>query len=164
MPRITAVLHTENDARRLGRCLETLHACDEILIVDHGSRDATTRVAHQYGARVMAAMPGFAPDRYFRAGAGAETQDWILCLDPRESLTEGLCASLFEWKAKPAGNTRVTPCSFFLREETARGWVESPTPQTRLVPPNWNLWNETFPLFEPSALILEGELLRFVFP
>lgn len=109
----------------------------------------------------MATVAGSSPDRYLRT-AEVHIQDWILCLDPRESLTEGLCASLFEWKSQPVSAS--TPCSVFLREETAEGWVDHPTPQTRLIPPNWNLWNETLPLFEPSAPILEGELLRFVFP
>ena len=47
MPSITALLHTENDALRLGRALETLYTCDDILIVDYGSRDATVRVARE---------------------------------------------------------------------------------------------------------------------
>ena len=158
------MLHTENDARRLGRCLETLHACDEILIIDHGSSDGTPQVAREYGARVMAGVAGSCPPDYLSAAAGKEFTGWILCLEPRESLSEGLCASLFEWKSQRSGSTILTPCSVFLREETATGWVENTTPQTRLVPPNWNLWNETLPLFEPSAPILEGELLRFAFP
>src|ERR1700721_830814 len=116
MPRIIAALHTENDALRLGRCLETLHPCDEILIVDHGSRDGTAHIAQEYGARVMAGVARSSPEHYFRA-AGWEIQGWILCLEPRESLTEGLCASLFEWKSQPAGNMAVSPCSVFLREE-----------------------------------------------
>ena len=37
MPPFTALLHTHNDALRLGRALETLFAGSEILIVDHHS-------------------------------------------------------------------------------------------------------------------------------
>ena len=58
MTSITALLHTHNDALRLGRALETVYACDDILIVDHGSEDSTVRVARDYGARVMSAAPG----------------------------------------------------------------------------------------------------------
>ena len=54
MPRSRQLLHTENDALRLGRLLETLYPCDEILIVDHGSFDATSQVAREYGARIIA--------------------------------------------------------------------------------------------------------------
>lgn len=174
MASITAVLHTENDALRLGRALETLYACDDILVIDHGSRDATLRVAREYGAQVVSARPGAAHDGYFSlvrhelekpAGAGSAIPRWILCLDPRESLTEKLSASLFEWKSESQVNDPAAPAfSVFLREETAEGWLEVPAAQTRLVPEAWTAWKGKFPAQEPAALALEGELLRFVFP
>lgn len=162
MASITALLHTENDALRLGRALETLYPCDDILIVDHGSRDATVRVAREYGATVVAATSGFSSKDYLRfARAG-----WVLFLDPCESLTEKLAASLFEWKSEMLDAKVPTPSAFsvFLRDETAQGWVEVPAAQTRLVPQSWTMWNGKYPIHEPSALSLEGELLRFVFP
>jgi glycosyltransferase involved in cell wall biosynthesis len=55
MPPITALLHTTNDALRLGRALETLLPCAEIIIVDHHSADATRRIARDYGARIVTA-------------------------------------------------------------------------------------------------------------
>ena len=162
MASITAILHTENDALRLGRALETLYACDDILIVDHGSRDATARVAREYGASVVHAASGFSSEDYRRfVPAG-----WILCLDPCESLTEKLAASLFEWKAEAlhAKASGASAFSVFLREETAQGWVEVPAAQNRLDPQSWRLWQGNYPIHEPSALALGGELLRFVFP
>jgi hypothetical protein len=171
MASITALLHTENDALRLGRALETLYACDHILVVDHGSRDATVRVAREYGARVVSAASGAAPADYLLSARPSEnpgfaSPGWILCLDPHESLTEKLAASLFEWKSEAfhAQAPAAPAFSVFLREETAEGWVEVPAAQTRLVPQTWKLWKGTFPVDEPSALALEGELLRFVFP
>jgi glycosyltransferase involved in cell wall biosynthesis len=166
MTSITALLHTQNDALRLGRALETLYACDDILVVDHGSRDATVRVAREYGARVVNARPGPSPTDYVRSGPGSVNAGWILCLDPHESLTEKLAASLFEWKSESfhAKAPAAAAYSVFLREETAEGWVEVPAAQTRLVPQTWNLWKGILPVHEPSALTLEGELLRFAFP
>src|SRR5215831_18040191 len=95
MPPITAVLHTHNDALRLGRALETLCPCDEILIVDHHSTDGTQQVAREYGAKVVDASSEFEENGFLRSMATG----WVLCLDPRESLTEGLSAALFEWKS-----------------------------------------------------------------
>jgi glycosyltransferase involved in cell wall biosynthesis len=175
MASITALLHTENDALRLGRALETLYPCDEILVVDHGSRDGTVRVARDYGARVLSERSGASPGDYLAlakensaatGSANARSTQWILCLDPRESLTEKLAASLFEWKSEAGrGNAAAASAfSFFLREETAEGWVEVPSAQTRLVPHSWKLWTGNFPAQEPSAIALEGELLRFIFP
>ena len=54
--------------------------------------------------------------------------------------------------------------SVFLREETAEGWVEVPTAQTRLVPQGWSSWKGRFPANAAAAVPLEGELLRFAFP
>jgi glycosyltransferase involved in cell wall biosynthesis len=178
MPPITALIYTENDALRLGRCLETLYPCDNIVIVDNGSSDGTVSLAHEYGAKIVSATPGASPDDFLRTAgllsagllsAGqADAQAWILCLDPHESLTESLAASLFEWKSETESVHRngVHPLAFsmFLREETAEGWIELPAAQTRLVPQAWNRWNGRLPVHDPSALALEGELLRFVFP
>lgn len=169
---ITALLHTKDDALRLGRALETLYACDDILVVDHGSRDATIRVARAYGARVVNGRPGASLGDYLlladprSARPATANPGWILCLDPHESLSEKLAASLFEWKSDSfhVESPAASAFSVFLREETAEGWLEVPTAQTRLVPQTWNLWKGTLPVHEPSAVALEGELLRFVFP
>ena len=160
MPPITAVLHTENDALRLGRALETLYPCDSILVIDHGSRDATVRVAHEYGARVVSAKTGAPPTHYLPSAAPG----WILCLDPRESVTESLAAGLFEWKLLPVETLAAPAFSVFLREETVNGWIDIPAAATRLVPWTWDRWEGRLPLSESSAIALEGELLRFVLP
>jgi glycosyltransferase involved in cell wall biosynthesis len=163
MPPITALLHTENDALRLGRCLETLYPCDHILIVDHGSGDGTVHVAREYGAQVVAAAPGASPDEYLLS----TTPGWILSLDPRESLTESLAASLFELKDQLKAQSKPDSArafSVFLREESAAGWLDISPPQTRLVPHAWNRWKGGLPIHDPSAVTLEGELLRFNFP
>src|SRR5690349_10475199 len=120
MQKITALLHTQNDGLRLGRCSEALYPCDEVLIIDHGSSDGTLQVAREYGARVVSAESGAAPDSYIRL-ANAR---WILCLESCESLTESLAASLYEWKEElRASASSVQAFSMFVREETVSGWV-----------------------------------------
>ncbi len=158
MPSITALLHTKDDALRLGRCLETLYPCDHILIVDHGSNDDTRRIARQYGARFVPARPEASPEQYLTPG------DWILSLDPHESLTEGLAASLFQGKAEWKPSNAITAYSMSLREETPAGWIEHRDLQTRLIPSSWARWRGTVPQYDPAAQKLEGELLRFNFP
>jgi glycosyltransferase involved in cell wall biosynthesis len=158
MPTITALLHTHNDALRLGRCLETLYPCDEILILDHGSTDDTISIAREYGARVISAGAQAPPDFRSRLADRA----WILCLDPRESLTESLAATLYEWKLT---HTRwPSAFSVLIREETAQGWSALSAPETRLVPPDWNRWSGNLPAGDGPAPTLDGELLRFRFP
>lgn len=166
MAAITALLHTHNDNTRIGRCLETLYPCDEIVVVDHGSIDGTIQTAREYGARVVAGGAEASPDFDLRRVLGG----WILCLDVHESLSESLAASLFELKSQfkpklPAGHSHLFPAfSVFVREETANGWVAYPTPKTRLVPQEWRRWEGRFPVSDPTASPLEGAILRFRFP
>ena len=164
MPAITALLHTRNDALRLGRALETLLPCDEILVVDHGTHYPTRRIAREYGARIVSAKPDITPGQCLHFAR----HDWILCLEPRESISEALAASLFEWKAewKPESQSvpETTAFAVFLREEAPHGWQLNPTPQTRLVPRHWNHWQGLLPATEPRVTILEGVLLRFTLP
>lgn len=157
MPAITALIHTCDDALRLGRVLETLHPCDDILVVDHGSHDRTLQIAREYGARIIDSGE-LRPDQHPKAGVGP----WLLCLDPHESLSESLVATLWEWKSAkiPSGSAY----SLHLREETPQGWFETSTPQTRLIPAGWKFWSGTLPSNDESTPKLEGHLLRFSFP
>lgn len=157
MPPITAILHTSNDAVVLGRALESLRPCDEILVVDHGSSDTTLRVAREYGARIRQATPEMLPSDHLSLAQ----HDWIFCLLPSESLTEDLEASLFEWKLLGESQALSNPAySTTLREETSQGWREG-RPTTRLVPRNWKQWEGNLPTQAANAVLLDGNLLRF---
>ena len=160
MPPITALLHTTNDALRLGRALETLYPCDEIVIVDHNSSDATLRVAREYGARVVPAIDGSAAAYYLNLAA----HDWVFCVAPNESLTEGLAATLFEWSSLASNAVTAKAGAVFLLAEIKSGWQEVIAPETRLVPRNWKSWQNILPENCPNATPLDGKLLRFVFP
>ena len=168
MRRITALLQTKNDGLRLGRCLETLYPCDEIVVIDHGSVDDTVRVAREYGAQVLTPAAGSLPEHYLAPKTHGSASDWVLVLDAHESLTEALAATLYEWKSESGTvkqNVVSNPAfSVFVREETPNGWIAVPVAKTRLVPRTWRRWQGNLPVDEPSAATLDGELLRFTFP
>lgn len=162
MPTIAGVLHTLNDALRLGRALETLWACSEILIIDHGSTDSTLHIAREYGAHVAVRDDGD-----LSGDLNSLKADWLLCLTPRESVTEALDGSLYELCAGVAIPTGPT-FGVLVREETAEGWVDRRHPEVRLVPKDWPHWNGCLPTGAPDrrteTMTLEGPLLRFSFP
>ena len=160
MPPITALLHAANDALRLGRALETLRACEEVLVVDHGSSDSTLRIARAYGAQILSPRDGAEPGHYLYSARS----HWIFCLEAAESISEGLEATLYEWGAAKNVDANAAAFAVSIREETSDGWQDLPTPQTRLVPRIWNRWNGRLPVAEPAAILLEGKLLRFAFP
>ena len=153
MPRITALLHTTNDARRLGRALDSLRCCDELLVIDHGSSDATWKIAREHGARVEATASAGDP-----SGVPLAAHDWILCLLPAEALSESLEASLLEWKEEEPGG--VAAYAFALRQETVNGWQHC-GPEVRLVDRRQVSWDGALPPQRDDALSLCGDLLRF---
>ncbi len=166
MPPITALLHTKNDSLRLGRALETLFPCAEILVIDHDSVDATRRIARAYGARIVA-WDADAPAHQYLDRA---SNDWILCMGPAESLSEGLQASLFEWAAQPHERIGASAFGVIVRSQVGERWLEASAPETRLISRRSSHCSAIFgeerdlPAHEPSAVALEGELLRFEFP
>jgi cellulose synthase/poly-beta-1,6-N-acetylglucosamine synthase-like glycosyltransferase len=160
MPPITAIVHTHNDGLRLGRALESLRPCDEIIVVDHASTDDSLRVAREYGAIIRSAGREQATASHF---ASAQNE-WILCVLPSETLTETLEASLYEWKASTASEVAKIPgCAMTVKQETRDGWKDAPR-STRLVPRGWTLWDGELPVYHPDSLLLDGDLLRFQTP
>jgi glycosyltransferase involved in cell wall biosynthesis len=166
MPPITALLHTKNDSLRLARALETLFPCAEILVIDHASGDGTRRIARAYGARIVTADAEAPAHQYFDGASN----DWIFCVRPDESLSEGLQASLFEWAAQSHAGIGESAFSVMVRRQVGERWLEASTLQTRLISrrssPCAALLGEKeyLPTHEPSAVVLEGELLQFDFP
>ncbi len=149
MPKLTALIHTHNDELRLGRALESLRPCDELLVFDDDSRDGTAGVAREYGARLL---------RGTQADLNQARHDWVLCLLPTEALSEGLEASLFEWKL-----TEHDPASAFamnVREQAGDQWLSHP-PATRLLNRMVRPCNGPLPAHDPQAQLLDGDLLRF---
>jgi glycosyltransferase involved in cell wall biosynthesis len=92
-PRISACIITLNEADRIGECLASLAFCDECVVVDSGSTDATREIAAAGGARVIEhAFEGFRTQKDFAVGQASH--EWVLCLDADERVTPVLRASI----------------------------------------------------------------------
>jgi len=155
MPKITALLHTHNDALRLGRALDSLRACDEVLVIDTDSDDETEKIAREHGATFKSAIPGVTPGAY----AMDSEHEWVLCLRPNESLSDDLEAALFEWKEKDA-DAAVSCYGIPIRQENHAGWEKLP-PEVRLVNRNRINWVGEMPPDEACGALLSGDLLSF---
>jgi glycosyltransferase involved in cell wall biosynthesis len=158
VPKISAILHTHNDAARIGRVLDSLRPCNEVVVIDDSSDDETLKIARQHGATVKKAVPGVEPGAYVTDAQ----HDWILCILPNESLGEALEASLLEWKETEPDEKIVGYC-FEVREEHGDGW-RSLGPVFRLVNRKRLNWPDALPPNNPDAPRLAGELLRFEKP
>ncbi len=155
MPKITALLHTHNDALRLGRTLDSLRPCDEVLLIDDSSEDDTSRVAREHGAKLKSAIPGVS----FGAYATDASHNWILCLRPNEALSDDLEAALSDWKNQEP-DENVAGYWVSIREQKENRWQSCP-PETRLVNRKLVNWIGEMPPDELSDNKLSGDVLRF---
>ena len=96
---ISACIIAFNEADRIGDCLASLAFCDEIVVVDSHSTDATREIAAAMGARVLErTFEGFRNQQQFAVEQAAH--DWVLCLDADERVGAELRASIEAERAR----------------------------------------------------------------
>ncbi len=83
------------------------------------------------------------------------SRDWIFCMLPTEALSEGLEATLLEWKLATPVETAFD--TSILEEGQHRQ-------ETRLVLRAHKAWDGWKPLRESRAILLDGHLLRMTLP
>jgi glycosyltransferase involved in cell wall biosynthesis len=97
---LTVAIITLNAASQIEPCLASVGFADEILLVDSGSTDATAEVATRFGARIeFKDWLGFGRQKAYAVSAARN--DWVLCLDADERVTERLAQSIREAMAAP---------------------------------------------------------------
>jgi glycosyltransferase involved in cell wall biosynthesis len=114
---------TRNEAANIADCLDSLAFCDERIVVDCGSTDATVAIAEQRRARV-----------YSREWSGFGTQknhalslakgDWVLSVDADERVSAELAAAIQSVLDIPAVDAYEFPrlSSFCGRPMHHSGW------------------------------------------
>ena len=108
------MLITRNAGGQLDACLESLAFCDEILVVDSGSTDNTRAIAEKHRARVIDKdWLGFGLQKQFAVDQALN--DWVLCIDADERVSEALAASIAGALAHPVSVIyRMARCNRFL--------------------------------------------------
>ena len=126
--RLSGVVTTLDNAATLESCLASLAFCDEIVLLDSGSTDATREIAERHGARI-ATQPfaGYGPQK--QAAIDLASGEWILLLDADEHLSEDGRRAIEHELARPRADGYRLP-----RQE----WLfwRWPHPATRA---NWQL-------------------------
>jgi glycosyltransferase involved in cell wall biosynthesis len=93
MPALSAIVITRNEAGNIGGCLDSLDFCDERIVVDCGSTDATVQIARDKGARVeFHAWNGFGRQKNYALSLARGT--WVLAIDADERVTPELAAAI----------------------------------------------------------------------
>ena len=95
IPTLSACLVVRNEEKNIRKCLDNIkNLVDEIIIVDGFSEDNTVSICKEYTEKVYLRQPeGYCePDRNYTIEKA--TCDWILIIDPDETLERSLCATL----------------------------------------------------------------------
>jgi glycosyltransferase involved in cell wall biosynthesis len=108
---VCACIIARDEEQRLPAALASVAFCDEIVVVDSGSRDRTIELARAAGARVIEhPWRGFGAQRNVAIDAAAG--DWILEIDADERITPRLRAEIEEFLARPPEGVDIcaVPC------------------------------------------------------
>ena len=92
---LTVAIIALNAGAQIGPCLASVDFADEILVVDSGSSDDTVAIAARQGARVETKQwLGFG--RQKQHAVALARNDWVLCLDVDERVSERLARAIRE--------------------------------------------------------------------
>lgn len=130
---ISVVILTMNEAANLPRCLDSIRWCDDILVLDSGSTDATVAMATEGGARVMhRPFDSFAGQRNYAMEQGELRHPWVLHLDADEVVRPELVQELHAIAgAAPAYPVYRIPSRIILRDHWLRHAGMYPAYQVR---------------------------------
>ena len=110
LPRISAAVICLDEERNIGACLESLAWCDEIVVVDSGSRDRTVEIARKHATRVLHHdWPGYVAQKNW--ALEQTSGEWVLCVDADERCTPALRAAIESALRPPANESPPSECS-----------------------------------------------------
>ena len=153
MPKLTAIVHTCNDAYHVSDLVNTLGCCDQVLIIDNSPDDSVENIARKLGASFRKHIPGVSPGAYSMDAQN----EWILCVLPNESLGQELQASISSWKE--GDPKREDVFAFAIRERMADDSANDRI-EVRLINRCCINWTGTLPPSIEGAIVLGGFLLR----
>jgi glycosyltransferase involved in cell wall biosynthesis len=91
--KVSACIICFDEEPNIRACLESVRFCDEIVVVDSGSRDRTREIAREFTDRVVErAWPGHIEQKNFAIDAAKN--DWVFSIDADERVTDELRRSI----------------------------------------------------------------------
>lgn len=91
---------TYNEEKSIERTLKSVSFCDEIVIVDSGSKDKTLEIAKRYTDKVYTQeWLGYGKQKNF--AVGKLSTDWVLSLDADEVISDALKKEIIDELKKP---------------------------------------------------------------
>ena len=107
-PRISFVVPVRNEAARLDRCLKSIQGTvgaarhHELVVVDHGSTDASVEIARRHGATVILVPEPASVSELRNRGARSATGEILAFVDADNEIASGWTVAAIENLAQPA--------------------------------------------------------------
>jgi len=167
---LSVVIITLDEARNLPRCLSSVKdLATEVIVVDSGSRDATSLIATKAGARVIH-QPFLGYGRQKQFALEQATGDWILSLDADEWLDEEARRNIadllsMEGLSQDTAGFRLRCKNFFLGKWIHNGDLAS-NRKLRLTRRGHGRWgddeiHESMYLIKGKSQVMDGHILHF---
>jgi glycosyltransferase involved in cell wall biosynthesis len=122
---VSAVLITFNEAAVIERCLRSLQWCDEIIVIDSGSTDATVELCRQWGAQVVhRPFTNFGDQKRFAVAHASN--NWVLSVDADEYLSDELQDELQQVLCSPTHQGYFIPRSLVFMGSVIRSERRKP--------------------------------------
>ena len=159
----------KNEERNLQRCLKSIgEIAREIVLIHNDCTDGTVQVAESFEARCIEhSWEGFVEQKNFALSQCS--QEWILCLDADESLSDELRESIINFLSLPnkdisCSGASFNRCSYFLGKWIKHGdWY--PDKKVRLLRKGKAIWAGENPhgilKLDGRSTSLRGDLQHF---
>lgn len=108
--KLSAILVTRNESKKIRRCLDSIKWVDEIVIVDQSSQDSTVEICKEFTDKVyLVSNKGFCePDR--PTALAKTSNDWVFYLDADEEVPPELQKEIIRiLEHNPAYNSYYIP-------------------------------------------------------
>lgn len=162
---ITAVIIAKDEELMLPGCLKCLEWCDEVLVIDNGSKDQTASIADQFGAQVVSFQYSSFAKLRTEALKRIKTA-WIVYVDADERVTPALAREILvhlETAGKMTSLALKRTNVFYGQILTAGGWEKDVLPRVFRLE-NLTGWqgviHET-PEFKGELVELQQPLIHF---
>jgi glycosyltransferase involved in cell wall biosynthesis len=154
--KLTAIVITKNEEKRIERCLESIQWADEILVIDNMSEDQTASVARRHGCTVIQhPQTSFGGQR--NIGIRNASHEWILHLDADEVVPASLRDEIKSRALAPNcpyDAFALTMRIYFIGKPMLHGDWHSRNKKIRLARKEKGLFTETV----HERLIVEGKV------
>lgn len=88
--KISALVLTKNEEKRIEKCIKALSFCDEIIVIDDNSTDKTRELSKGLGARVYKRDMNKDVSKQTNYGMKKAKGEWMLIIDADEIVTDKL--------------------------------------------------------------------------